>query len=124
MKKIAIVTKTIHNYRPIPFGLDGLFSSFGVGGGLFIRSRSRKLIKELNKKLEENNLSYKVYLDNSSEDIKEIKEKGVDLILISPYIKHIISFNGVDESDYYILSEKEYMDGFADDIVRHVRHNL
>lgn len=42
------------------------------------------------------------------------------MLLISPYIKDKVDINNISKNNYYILSEKEFNDGYVENIIRYL----
>lgn len=114
MKNIIIITKTIVGIRPNPFGFDGRKNLLG-------KPFSRILQENLTKELSKRNMGYKVTIDTSYESLDDLLNKGVDLLLISPYIKAQVDLSRIDKSKYYILSEEEFNTGNINKIIEFLK---
>lgn len=110
MKKIVIVAKVSLDSRAKPVGLDG-------GVNFFKKSLSRSLSDNLNERLIEENMDYQADVDQTYDSLEDLIRNGADLVLISPYIRDNISTENLDEANYYMLNEQEFLDGEVDNII-------
>ncbi|CUU49427.1 hypothetical protein [Clostridium beijerinckii] len=115
MKDIIIIAKVIVGVRPNPFGMDG-------GLNIFKKSLSEILKEKLNQKLKEKNMDYKVNVDSTYDDLKNLIQDEDTLLLISPYIKDKVDIEDISKNNYYILSENEFNDGYVEDIITHLEN--
>lgn len=113
MKNIVIVSKVNFGARPNPFGMDG-------GLNIFKKSISETFKDNLNKKLKEKNMNYEASVDSTYDSLKNLIKDGASLLLLSPYIKEIVSTNNINKNDYYILSEKEFINGYVENIISYL----
>ncbi len=65
-------------------------------------------------------MDYNVKLDQSFGDMEELIKEKTNLILISPYIKNYVDISNIDENKYYILSEKEFLEGNIENIIKNL----
>lgn len=115
MKNIIIIAKVIVGARPNPFGMDG-------GLNIFKKSLSETLKEKLNQKLKEKNMDYKVHVDSTYDDLKNLIHDEDTLLLISPYIKDKTDMECISKDNYYILSETEFNDGYVEDIITYLEN--
>ena len=107
MYSIMIVTKIPMGMRGVPIGIDG---------NLF-KKNSTTLKKNLQNKLKEKKLDCTVEVNNYKGDLLEMKQDGANLILLSPYIKTLVDVSGLEEKDYYFMSESDYLHCSIDNIL-------
>ncbi|GAB6169564.1 hypothetical protein JCM1393_20240 [Clostridium carnis] len=91
------------------------------GLNIFKKTLSTSLKDNLKEKLIEENMDYNVEVDNSYDNCENIIKKGVNLLLISPYIKDKIDIKNINKKYYYILSEKEFNEGYVEDIIEYLK---
>lgn len=115
MKNIIIIAKVIVGGRPNPFGMDR-------GLNIFKKSLSETLKEKLNQKLKEKNMDYKVHVDSTYDDLKNLIQDEDTLLLISPYIKDKVDIDGINKNNYYILRETEFNDGYVEDIITYLEN--
>lgn len=113
LKNIVIVSKVIFGARPKPFGMDG-------GLNIFKKSLSETFKENLNKKLKEKNMNYEASVDFTYDSLKNLIKDGASLLLLSPYIKEIVNTSNINKNDYYILSEKEFINGYVENIISYL----
>lgn len=113
MKNIVIISKVIVGVRPRAIGMER-------GLNIFKKSLSKKLKENLDKKLKEKNMDYRVEIDRTYESLEDLIKNGADLILISPFIKENIDVKNINKNNYYIMSEKEFLDGYIEAIVDYI----
>ncbi|WP_026885560.1 hypothetical protein [Clostridium beijerinckii] len=115
MKNIIIIAKVIVGARPNPFGMDR-------GLNIFKKSLSETLKEKLNQKLKEKNMDYAVHVDSTYDSLKNLIQDEDTLLLISPYIKDKVDIGGISKNNYYILTEKEFNDGYVEDIITYLEN--
>lgn len=113
MKNIIIVSKAVTGIRPNPFGPEGRLN-------IFKKSQSETLKENLNQKFKEKNMSYKAAIDFTFDSLEDLIRDGASLILISPYIKERIDMSNISKNQYYILSEKEFNEGYTENIISYL----
>lgn len=113
MNKIVIISKTTFGLRAGGIGLDGR-------GSRFKKPLSALLQTKIADELKERSIACEVMVDNYTDDSKEIKKNEADLILISPYLKGMMLLEQLREKNYYILSEKEFLGGDVEHIMKKI----
>ncbi|MGL4991165.1 MAG: hypothetical protein ACRCYE_05700 [Sarcina sp.] len=112
--KIIIISKVISGARPVPVGFDGNFS-------ILKGTYSNNLAKNLSQKLLKEGLTSNIEVDTTFNNCTELINDGADLLLISPYIKHLIDVNDIDKKNIYFLSEKEFINTETSTIVEYIK---
>lgn len=107
---VVIISKVIAGIRPNPFGMD-------KGFNIFKKSLSEKFKANLDQALKENSMDYSVSIDKTYANIDSFIQNDAKLVLISPYVKEYVNVNNMSANNYYILSEKEFNDGYTKDII-------
>ncbi|WP_342506362.1 hypothetical protein [Sporosarcina sp. FSL K6-2383] len=115
MKHIVILAKVIVGIRPNPFGWDG-------GWTIFKKPLSEKLEVSIRKRLRQEGMDYDVSVDTTYDTCETIINNGASLILISPYIKHIVEVNNLNPRSYYLLNENEYNDAYVEEIIANIKN--
>ncbi|SQB01202.1 Uncharacterised protein [Clostridium beijerinckii] len=67
-------------------------------------------------------MDYKVHVDSTYDDLKNLIQDEDTLLLISPYIKDKVDIDGINKNNYYILRETEFNDGYVEDIITYLEN--
>ncbi|MEA0564313.1 MULTISPECIES: hypothetical protein [Lysinibacillus] len=114
MKTIYIYPKLAMGFRGFATGLDR--------EGFFLKKRSSRLKKTIEDSLKENNLStFNVEVTHGYESPEELLENDGVLVLISPYLKSLLSHIDFSKSGYYLLSEEEYNSQNIDNLIKYIK---
>lgn len=111
---IIIISKSISGARPIPIGFDG---NFTILKGTY----SNNLAKKISQNLINEGIQSNIEVDKTFNSCIDLIDDGADLILISPYIKHLVDTKDIDEKYIYFLSEKEFINADINAIVKYIK---
>lgn len=114
---IVIVSKTIVGVRPVPIGIDR-------GGNIFKGTLSGALKNNLKERLSEEKIDCNIEVDRTYDNCETMVKRGVNLILVSPYVKDKVDMDRVHKNHLYVLSEKEFNKGYVENIVEYIKNNL
>lgn len=112
---IIIISKAISGARPVSVGFDG---NLTILRGTY----SNNLAKNLSQELLNEGLTSTIEVDKTFNSCAELINDGADLILISPYIKHLIDVQGLDKNYIYFLSEKEFINADIKALVQYIQN--
>lgn len=120
----VIIMKTIYIYPKLAIGFGGGAAGLDREGFLF-KKKSTKLRKSIENALKENNLnSFNVEVTHGFESPEELLENDGALVLISPYLKSLLSHIDFSKKEYYLLSEAEYNSENMDNILTYIKTQL